>query len=113
MRRSLSDAGVAALKPRAARYAFPDERNGLRAAREINRLLNAHILSAWGAREFVSIRRSDVAALLDQVEDENGARTADYILTVTRAIMNWHATRRVPCRPLTNGQLQHRKELNR
>jgi integrase len=176
MRKSLSDAGVAALKPRAARYAFPDpelrghliriqpsgaksyvavtrdpagkqvwatigpvdlmgidearekareaikrvqagkpafepkadtfaqvvadwrarhvERNGLRAAREINRLLNAHILPVWGAREFVSIRRSDVASLLDRVEDENGARTADYILTVTRALMNWHATRR-------------------
>lgn len=70
------------------------ERNGLRAAREINRLLDRHILPAWGAREFISIRRSDVAALLDEVEDENGARTADYILTVTRAIMNWHATRR-------------------
>jgi len=178
MRKSLSDAGVAALKPRAARYAFPDpelrghliriqpsgaksyvavtrdpagkqvwvtigpvdligidearekareaikrtqagkpavetpakadtfgdvvadwrarhlERNGLRAAREINRLLDRHILPAWGTREFVSVRRSDVASLLDQVEDENGARTADYILTVTRAIMNWHATRR-------------------
>ena len=70
------------------------ERNGLRAAREINRLLNIHILPAWGARELVSIRRSDVAALLDRVEDENGARTADYVLTVTRAIMNWHAARR-------------------
>ena len=70
------------------------ERNGLRAAREINRLLDRHILPAWGTREFVSIRRSDVASLLDQVEDENGARTADYILTVVRAIMNWHATRR-------------------
>ena len=46
------------------------ERNGLRAAREINRLLNVHILPAWGARELVSIRRSDVAALLDLVEDE-------------------------------------------
>ena len=178
MRKSLSDAGVRALRPRSARYAYPDpelaghyvrvqpsgaksfvavtrdpggkqvwvtigpadlmsvdearekardaikrvqagrpavetptkadtfadvvadwrarhlERNGLRAAREINRLLDRHILPAWGAREFVSIRRSDVAALLDQIEDENGARTADYILTVTRAIMNWHAARR-------------------
>jgi integrase len=69
------------------------ERNGLRAAREINRLLDRHILPAWGAREFVSIRRSDIVSLLDQIEDENGARTADYILTVTRAIMNWYAAR--------------------
>src|SRR5580704_11458079 len=178
MRKSLSDAGVRALKPRAARYAHPDpelaghyvrvqpsgtksfvavsrdpsgkqvwatigsvdlmsvaesrdkaraaikrvmsgkpafeilakaetfadvvtewrtrhlERNGLRAAREINRLLNVHILPAWGAREIVSIRRSDVVALLDRVEDGHGGRSADYCLTIARAIMNWHAARR-------------------
>jgi integrase len=176
VRKSLSDAGVAALKPRAARYSFSDpelrghyvrvtpsgaksfvvvtrgpggrqiwttlggfdlmgveqartrarevimrvqegkpafepksnsfaevvadwrarhlERNGLRAAREINRLLDVHILPAWGAREFVSIRRSDVATLLDRVEDGHGARSADYCLTIARAIMNWHAARR-------------------
>jgi integrase len=176
MRKTLSDAGVAALKPRAARYAFPDpefrghfiriqpsgaksyvavtrdpagkqvwatigpvdlmgiaearekardaikrvqvgkpafgpkvdtfaevvadwrarhvERNGLRTAREINRLLNAHILPAWGAREFVSIHRSDVAALLDEIEDGHGARQADYCLMIIRAVMNWCATRR-------------------
>jgi integrase len=70
------------------------ERNGLRTAREINRLLNAHILPAWGAREFVSIKRSDVARLLDQIEDGNGARQADYCLMIIRAVMNWCATRR-------------------
>jgi integrase len=70
------------------------ERNGLRAAREINRLLIVHILPAWGAREMVSIRRSDVAALLDRVEDGHGGRSADYCLTIARAIMNWHAARR-------------------
>jgi integrase len=95
-------AGKPALEPKASTFgdvvadwrARHLERNGLRAAREINRLLDRHILPAWGAREFVAIRRSDVAALLDQIEDENGARTADYVLTVTRAIMNWHAARR-------------------
>jgi hypothetical protein len=95
-------AGKAALEPKADTFAeaIADwrarhlERNGLRAAREINRLIDRHILPAWGTREFVSIRRSDVARLLDEAEDVNGARTADYILTVTRAIMNWHATRR-------------------
>jgi integrase len=175
MRKSLSDAGVAALKPRAARYAFPDpelrghyiriqpsgsksyvavtsdptgkqiwstigpvdlttivearekarqiikrvqaglaaveppaetfadvvaswrkrhlEANGLRAKREINRLLDRHILPAWGTRELTSIRRSDTAALLDHVEDNHGARSADYCLTIFSAIANWYATR--------------------
>ena len=42
------------------------------------RLLERHILPAWHDREFVSIRRSDIAALLDRIEDEHGARQADY-----------------------------------
>jgi integrase len=94
-------AGQPALEPKAVTFAqvVADwrvrhlERNGLRAAREINRLLDVHILPAWGSREFVSIRRSDVAALLDRVEDGHGSRSADYCLTVARAIMNWHAAR--------------------
>ena len=54
------------------------EPNGLRSAPEIKRLLNVHILPQWQARDFTSIRRSDVAALLDHVEDNHGARQADY-----------------------------------
>ena len=95
-------AGKPALEPKADTFAeaVADwrtrhvERNGLRTAREINRLLNAHILPAWGAREFVSIRRSDVARLLDEIEDGHGARQADYCLMIIRAVMNWCATRR-------------------
>jgi integrase len=70
------------------------EANGLRAAREINRLLDRHMLPAWGDREFISIRRTDVVGLLDQVQDGHGARSADYCLTIASAIMNWHAARR-------------------
>jgi len=67
--------------------------NGLRSAKEINRLLDLHVLPAWKEREFTAIRRSDVAALLDQVEDRHGARQADYVLNITRSLMNWYATR--------------------
>jgi integrase len=70
------------------------EANGLRSAREINRLLDTHILPAWKDREFFAIRRSDVAALLDKVEDNHGARAADYVLNIARSIMFWHAARR-------------------
>jgi integrase len=69
------------------------EANALRSAREINRLLDAHVLQAWRDRPFASIRRSDIAALLDHVEDNHGARCADYVLTITGAIMNWRAAR--------------------
>jgi integrase len=175
MRKTLSDRGVAALKPRAQRYAFPDpeltghwvrvyptgvksfcavtrdprgkqiwtklgnadvlsiaeareqartvikrvhaglaaieppadafgavagqwlkrhgEAKGLRSLTQIKRLLNVHVMPAWGERPFVGIRRSDVAALLDGIEDKHGARQADLVLTIVRSIMNWHATR--------------------
>src|SRR5262245_14387582 len=66
---------------------------GLRSRPEIERLLARHILPAWEHREFVTIRRSDIAALLDEVEDDHGARQADYCLNITRSIMNWYATR--------------------
>jgi integrase len=69
------------------------EANDLRSAPEINRLLNVHVLPIWGNREFTSIRRSDVAALLDTVEDKHSARQADYVLNVVRSIMFWYASR--------------------
>src|SRR5262245_60480548 len=177
MRKTLSDKGVAALKPRAARYAMPDpelrghyirvqpggarsfvvvatnphgkqiwatlgacdalpikdarekarralqrirdgltpferprvpntfrhvaeqwikrhvQAKGLRSEAEVPRLLNAHVYPAWGDRDFLEIRRSDVAELLDEVEDHHGARQADYVLAIVRGIMNWFAGR--------------------
>jgi integrase len=178
MRRTLSDRGVAALKPRAQRYAFPDpelrghwvriqpsgvksfatvarnpagkqvwatigntdamsidqarekarivlervrtglpafeapapepesyqaiaeqwllrhgEAKALRSLKNIKRLLHAHVFPRWAGRAFLGIRRSDVAALLDTVEDDHGARQADLVLTVVRSIANWYATR--------------------
>jgi integrase len=66
---------------------------GLRSAPEIRRLLDRHILPEWCEREFIAIRRSDVAALLDHVEDDHGARQADYVLNIVRSIANWYAAR--------------------
>jgi integrase len=175
MRKSLSDKGVAALKPRSQRYAFPDpelsghyvrtqpsgaktfvvvarnpagkqiwatigvadvmpiaearnraraaigrirdgkpafeapaesfeviarqwlkrhaEAKQLRSLKNIERLLRVHAYPKWADRPFLDIRRSDVATLLDAVEDNHGARQADLVLTVIRSIMNWQATR--------------------
>jgi len=69
------------------------EAKGLRSHKQIGRLLRVHVLKRWANRPFLDIRRSDVAALLDHVEDNFGARQADLVLTVIRSIMNWHATR--------------------
>jgi len=93
--------GLPAIEPRAESFGAVVanwckrhvEANGLRSAKEIRRLLAAHILPSWRDREFVSIRRSDVAALLDEVEDGHSARQADAVLSIIRAVMNWFATR--------------------
>jgi integrase len=66
---------------------------GLRSEGEVTRLLQAHVYPAWKGRAFLGIRRSDVSALLDEVEDDHGARQADYVLAIVRGIMNWYATR--------------------
>jgi integrase len=79
------------------------EANGLRSSREIRRLLDVHVLPLWKAREFTAIRRSDVAALLDDVEDNHSPRQADYVLNVVRSIMNWQATRSEYNPPLVKG----------
>jgi len=66
---------------------------GLRSEYEVARLLRAHVYPAWDGRAFLAVRRSDVAALLDEVEDDHGARQADYVLAIVRGITNWYATR--------------------
>jgi integrase len=66
---------------------------GLRSEREITRLLRVHVYPAWEDRAFLDIRRSDVTALLDEVEDDHGARQADYVLAVVSGICNWFAVR--------------------
>ena len=73
-----------------ARHVRP---NGLRSEPEVTRLLRVHVYPAWEGRAFLAIRRSDVAALLDEVQDDHGARQADYVLNVVRSVMNWYATR--------------------
>jgi integrase len=75
------------------------EEKGLRSSREIRRMLKTHILPAWRDREFVGIRRSDVTALMDRVQDKHGARAADYVLNVFSSIANWYATRVDDYRP--------------
>ena len=66
---------------------------GLRSQAEIERNLKRYIYPTWADREFDSIRRSDVAKLLDDIQDANGPSQADHILSVVRGIMNWHASR--------------------
>jgi integrase len=66
---------------------------GLRSRAEIERVLLKSIYPFWARRSFVGLRRSDVAALLDKVEDESGPSAADHVLAIIRGIANWYTTR--------------------
>lgn len=66
---------------------------GLRSRGEIERCLSTYIYPAWAERPFLDIKRRDVAALLDTVEDQSGPRQADLVLAIVRQICNWVATR--------------------
>ena len=60
---------------------------------DIKSYLNRILIPAWGGREFVSIKRSDVAKLMDDVEDKSGVIAADYVLSVIRGMCAWYAMR--------------------
>ena len=65
------------------------EKNKLRTGDEYRRVLNRYILPKWKDRIFAELRRSDITALLDMVEDRHGARQADVVLTTLRSIASW------------------------
>jgi integrase len=65
----------------------------LRSEREIRRSLEMYVYPHWAGRDFISIKRSDVAKLLDQIEDRNGSRMADLVLAFVRGIAHWFASR--------------------
>ena len=65
----------------------------LRTQPEIERCLGKYVFPHWADRDFIGIRRSDVATLLDYIEDHHGSRQADLVLGILRSIANWFATR--------------------
>lgn len=69
------------------------EPKGLRTAKEIKRVLNRYILPKWAARDIASLRRSDVTALIDHVQDTSGPRMADVVLSTVSRIFHFHAAR--------------------
>jgi integrase len=68
-------------------------KKGLRSQADVERVLRKYVMPRWGSRAFTSIKRSDVTALLDHIEDNSGARMADVVLAIIRTIANWHTKR--------------------
>ena len=65
----------------------------LRSARSRLLLLQRHVFPVLGDRPIGSIRRGEIVRLLDRIEDNGGARTADLALAILGRIFKWHALR--------------------
>jgi integrase len=62
------------------------ERNALRTADELRRIVTKYILPHIGKLDFIDLRRKRIAELLDLVEDAHGRRQADTVLSVLRSM---------------------------
>jgi integrase len=67
----------------------PKLRSAARRKADLERL----VYPTLGSKPIESIKRSDINALLDSVEDERGAAMADSILATLRRVCGWHAIR--------------------
>jgi integrase len=79
-------------------------------------ILDRLIYPVIGDKVAVKLKRSDIVALLDRIEDDHGACMADSALMVVRRICNWHAARdddfRSPIvRGMSRGNSEGRKRI--
>src|SRR5262249_16703025 len=69
------------------------EKRGLRTAKEQRRVITKYVLPQWGDRSFPTIRRCEIASLLDHVEDTHGPHQADAVLAALRMVGSWYRDR--------------------
>ena len=58
---------------------------GFRTVRERERIVERHIIPSLGSRAMSDVRRDDLTAMLDRIEDESGAPMADAVLRILRS----------------------------
>jgi integrase len=68
---------------------FAKQRSNTRRLNELERL----VFPKLGKRQINDIKRSDITALLDDIEEASGPGMADYVLAIIRRIMGWHEIR--------------------
>jgi integrase len=69
------------------------ERSKVRSMDRREAILDRLVYPVIGDKVAVKLKRSDIVALLDGIEDNHGAGMADSALMVVRRICNWHAAR--------------------
>jgi integrase len=91
-RRKASEAGKNTLCAVCERY-LAREGGKLRTTAKRQANLARLVYPVLGDRPIDDIKRSDINALLDDIEDRRGRAMADQILATLRRICNWHAIR--------------------
>jgi integrase len=87
------------------------DENRYRTAAEKRRVVERYIVPHIGHYDFVDLRRSDIALLLDRIQDDHGRQMADSVLTVLRAIAGWLQSRDDSYRmPFTRGMRRVSKQ---
>ena len=85
----------------------------LKSAKDRARYLNKIILPQLGHRQADAIRRADIVRLLDKVEDQSGASTADAVLQILQRVFNWWSLRNEDFRsPVVRGMQRYDAEEN-
>ena len=64
-----------------------------RTAAEVERIFKVYVVPEWKDRPIAGIKRSDITALLDKIEDENGLVMADRTLAWVRRFFSWQEAR--------------------
>jgi integrase len=76
---------------------------------ELERILTRYVYPRWAKKRFRDVRRGEVNALLDRVEDNNGPAQADAVLAVVRGICNWYQSRNEEyTSPIVRGMKRHK-----
>jgi integrase len=65
----------------------------LRSAKTIERSLEVYVRPRIGSKSIYDLRRKDIVDLLDAIEDDDKAVTADRVLAYVRKAFNWYAAR--------------------
>jgi integrase len=109
-RRKASDAGRNTLRAVCERY-LVREGGKLRTTAKRQANLERLVYPVLGDRQIDDIKRSDINALLDDIEDLRGAAMADQVLATLRRIANWHAIRDDQFRtPFVRGMARRKPE---
>jgi integrase len=67
----------------------PKEPPNNRSWREVDRVFNIYVLPRWGDRDIATIKRSEVARLVKEVQLNNGPVMANRVLAHVRKLFNW------------------------